>query len=77
MIERIDGISTLKQKRYVIEETNAHDELIKAGYTPSGCDMKLHKVVVFKIENANRNNEKRELYYFKNWQEAVETLIKK
>ncbi len=57
-------------------ENAAHDELTANGYKPQGYRMNIKKVCVMKIENENRNDEKREVYYFNSWHEAAETLIK-
>ncbi|MBU5332067.1 hypothetical protein KQI61_07635 [Anaerocolumna aminovalerica] len=76
MIKRIEGLSTLHQRDYIEAENNAHDQLISNGYLPQGMTKDFKKVVVFKIENQHTNNEKREIFYFQNWQEAAETLIK-
>lgn len=75
MIKRNKEIPTIKQREYLKAENNAYDELVKHGYLPQGCTKDFKKVVVFKIENEHRNNEKRDIFYFENWQEAAETLI--
>ena len=75
MIKRIEGIPTNKQREYLTAENNAYDKLVENGYTPSGMTKGFNKVVVFKIENEHRNNEKKEVFYFNNWQEAMEKLI--
>ena len=74
MIKKIKGISTFKQKDYVKAEVNAYDELVKAGYKPT-YDMKIRKAVIFMIENENRNNEKQKIFYFENYQEALDELV--
>lgn len=74
MVERKEGISILKDREYIEAENNAHAELIKHGYSPQGMTKDFKKVVVFRIENEHRNNEKKEVFYFDNWQEAMETL---
>lgn len=61
--------------KYIKAENKAYENLKRKGYTPQGYDMKLRKVVIFKIENENSNNEKREHYYFKNFQEADKNLL--
>ena len=71
MIIRKKEISILKDKEYIKAENNAYNELVKYGYSPQGRTEDFKKVVVFKIENKNRNNEKKEIYYFNNYQEAV------
>ena len=70
MIIRKKGISILKDKEYVKAENNAYNELVKYGYCPQGVTKDFKKVIVFKIKNKNRNNEKKEIYYFNNYQEA-------
>ena len=76
MIKRIEGISTLQQRDYIEAENKAHDQLLINGYLPQGMTKDFKKVVVFKIENEHRSNEKRDIFYFQNWQEAKETLCK-
>lgn len=81
MVEKIEGISTLKQREYVIAENKAHDELIKNGFTPQGADVGFKTVCVMKFEHPEFYDNpvkcgKREIFHFKNWQEAVEKLIK-
>ncbi|MBI6005858.1 hypothetical protein H8J86_07820 [Clostridium perfringens] len=56
-------------------ENKAYKQLIEYGFVPQGSTKDFKQVVVLKIENENTNNEKREVYHFENWQEAVKTLI--
>lgn len=77
MIERIEGMSTFKQKEYIQAENNAHDELVKAGYLPQGYDFKTKDVVVFKRINEHKSNEHTDVMHFKNWQHAKDFLIDK
>ena len=74
MIKRNKEISLLKDRGYIQAENNAYDKLVKYGLRPSGMTKDFKKVVVFKIENEHRNNEKKEVFYFSNWQEALELL---
>jgi len=75
MVEKMNGVSTFKQKEYIIAENNAHDELKKAGYLPQGYDFKTKDVVVFKRINEHKNNEHTDVMHFKNWQYAKDFLI--
>lgn len=74
MIKRIEGVSILQQREYITAENKAYDELVRKGYTPQGMDQKFKNVVIVKIENENTNKEKREWFYFENWQTANENL---
>lgn len=74
MVKRKEGLSIIEDREYLEAENNAHNKLIQHGYTPQGRTRDFKKVVVFKIENEHRNNEKKEIFYFDNWQEAMETL---
>lgn len=77
MIERIEGITTLYQREYIIAENEAYESLRANGFKPYGNHQsrdKNKKIVVFKIENEHNNDEKRDIYYFKNFQEANEIL---
>ena len=75
MIERIEGMSTFKQKEYIEAENNAYDEIVKAGYLPQGYDFKTKDVVVFKRVNEHKSNEHTDVMHFKNWQYAKDFLI--
>ena len=80
MVEKIKGISTFKQKEYVLAEINAYDELMANGYIPQGADEGFKTVCVMKVEHPEFWNHpikcgKCEFLHFKNWQEAVEKLI--
>lgn len=77
MIERIEGMSTFKQREYMQAEHNAYGELVKAGYMPQGYDFKTRDVVVFKRINEHKNNEHTDVMHFKNWQYAKDFLINK
>lgn len=74
MIKKIEGLCTLYQKDYIKAENKAYDNLIINGFLPQGADKGFKTVCVMKIENEHRNNEKRDIWHFKNWQEALETL---
>ncbi|MCD2348121.1 hypothetical protein [Clostridium guangxiense] len=74
MIKKVEGISVFKQKEYIRAEHEAHEILVKNGYLPQGMTKDFKKVIVFKIQNEHRNNEKKEVFYFNNWQEAMESL---
>jgi hypothetical protein len=74
MIKRKEGMCVKDDREYLEAENSAYDKLVKYGYIPQGGTKDFKKVVIVKIENENRNNEKREWFYFYNWQEAMETL---
>jgi hypothetical protein len=63
-------------REYMRAENKSYDKLVEHGYKPQGCTKDFKKVVVFKIENENTINEKRDIFYFQNWQEAEEALTK-
>lgn len=77
MIEKIEGMSTFKQREYMQAEHNAYEELVKAGYMPQGYDFKTRDVVVFKRINEHKINEHTDVMHFKNWQYAKDFLIDK
>lgn len=75
MIERIKGVSTFKQKKYIKAENEAYDYLVSKGYTPQGVDTDFKTVCVMKFEHPEflGNFIKRgkcEIFHFRNWQEA-------
>ncbi|QUH21792.1 hypothetical protein [Alkaliphilus sp. B6464] len=74
MVKRKEGMSIIKDREYLKAENNAYDKLVEHGYTPQGITNDFKKVVVFRIENKHRENEKRGIFYFNNWQEAMEIL---
>ena len=80
MVEKIKGISIIKQREYIIAENSAHDELIKNGFIPQGADAGFKTVCVMRFEHPEFYNHpvkcgKREIYHFNNWQEALEELV--
>lgn len=82
MIEKIEGVSVIKQREYIIAESNAHDELVKNGYTPQGADKGFKSVCVMKFEHPEFCYNpvrcgKCEVFHFKNWQEAAFVLLNK
>lgn len=76
LIKRNKSISLRKDREYITAENYAYGELIKAGYLPSGRTNDFEKVVVFKILNRHTNDEKKDVFYFNDWQEASESLCK-
>lgn len=56
-------------------ENDAYNALAVAGYRLQGEDLKSNLVVVMKIENENTNEERREIWYFKNWETAAAQLL--
>lgn len=74
MIKRKGDIPLNEDREYLTAENNAHAKLVEHGYTPQGRTKNFKKVVVFKIVNEHRENEKKDVFYFDNWQEAMETL---
>ena len=77
MIERIEGISTFKQREYMQAEHKAYEELVKAGYLPQGYDFKTKDIVVFKRINEHKRDEHTDVMHFKDWQHAKDCLIDK
>lgn len=80
MVKKIEGVAVNKQKEYIKAENKAHDDLIQNGYTPQGADKGFKTICVMKFEHPEfwGNPAKRgkcEVYHFKNWQEAAESLI--
>lgn len=66
----------------IIAENKAYDELVKNGFTPQGADVGFKTVCVMKFEHPEFHDNpvkcgKREIYHFKNWQEALEELVNK
>lgn len=57
-------------------ENDAYNALAAAGYRLQGEDLKSNLVVVMKIENENTNEERRKIWYFKNWETAAAQLLK-
>lgn len=70
------GLMTKEERNnYLTAENKAYDNLIRKGYSPQGCDKNFEKVIVFKIFNPHTNDEKKDIYYFKDWQEADADLV--
>ena len=67
---KIGLMSKVERDKYLTAENKAYDQLIKKGYRPQGVDKNFKNVVIFKIENEHTNYEKKEIFYFENWQEA-------
>ena len=64
---------------YIKAENRAYDNLVRKGYTPQGADAGFKTVCVMKFEHPEFYNHpvkcgKREIYHFKNWQEADKNL---
>ena len=62
-------------REYIIAENQAYDNLVKKGYTPQGADKDFKTVCVMKFEHPEFYGNplkcgKREIFHFKNWQEA-------
>lgn len=80
-INKIEGVSVLKQKEYVKAENKAHDYLIECRFLPQGITADFKKVCVFEYEHPEYMNNpnkcgKFTVHYFDDWQEAVEKLCK-
>lgn len=69
MFKRKRGIPVNKDRNYLEAENTSYDKLVECGYFPQGMTKDFEKVVVFRIEN-----EKKDVFYFDNWQEAMEAL---
>lgn len=74
MIKRKKEIPLNKDRKYLNAENTAYDKLVEHGYFPQGRTNDFKKVVVFEIENEHRSNEKKDVFYFDNWQKASEAL---
>ena len=66
-------------REYVVAENKAYDNLVKKGYTPQGIDKDFKSVCVMKFEHSEFwqnpvKRGKREVFHFKNWQEADKNL---
>ena len=66
-------------REYIIAENKAYDNLVKKGYTPQGINKDFKSVCVMKFEHPEFWQNpvkcgKREIFYFKNWQEADKNL---
>lgn len=73
MIEKINGVSTVKQRQYLKAENKAHDILKNNGYIAHGNAQDHFKTVcVFKKITAYHNQY---IGKYKNFQEAKEILI--
>lgn len=77
MVERIEGVSIFKQKKWLEAENKAYDRLVESGYLPQGYDFKKKCNVVFKRENEHKDNQHTDVMYFKGWQEAAYFLLDK
>lgn len=67
-------------REYIIAENQAYDNLIKKGYTPQGINQNFKTVYVMKFEHPEFGDNpvkcgKREVFHFKNWQEADTKLM--
>ena len=58
-------------KKYISAENKAHDEIVKAGYSPQGWDAKSNTKVILRITNPHTNSERVEYQYYKTWQDAA------
>ena len=66
-------------REYIVAENKAYDNLVKKGYTPQGIDKDFKSVCVMKFEYPEFwqnpvKRGKREVFHFKNWQEADKNL---
>jgi hypothetical protein len=77
MIKRNYNISVIEDRNYIDAETAAYEKLVSYGLRPAGRTRDFKKVVVVRIENEHSNDEKKEWFYFTNWQEASEALCNK
>ncbi len=74
MIKRNIEIPLNKDREYLNAENAAYAKLVEFGYFPQGITKDFKKVVVYRIENLYSNDEKKEAFYYDNWQEAMKTL---
>ena len=75
MVERKAGLSVMQDRNYLTAENESHRMLKNAGLHPQGRTQDFKQVVVFDFVEGD-NNGKKEVYYFQNWQEAAEALIR-
>ena len=66
-------------REYIVAENKAYDNLVKKGYTPQGIDKDFKSVCIMKFEHPEFwehpvKRGKREVFHFKNWQEADKNL---
>jgi len=73
MVERKAGLSVQADREYLTAENKSYAKLVASGFTPQGRTNDFKKVIIFKINNEHERGGK-ELYYFRNWQEAAEML---
>jgi len=73
MIEKVEGLSVLKQRDYITAEIEACDILRNNGYIASGSTTKLGEAVDIFKPISTYNNEF--IGEYKNFQEAKEALI--
>lgn len=73
MIERKSGLSIVQDREYLMAENESYERLVAAGLHPQGCTRDFKRVVVFDFVEGHEHGKK-EVHYFRNWQEAAETL---
>ena len=73
MIERKAGLSVKQDREYLTAENESYEKLVANGLKPQGCTKDFKQVVVFMFIDGHQHGKK-EVYYFRNWQEAAETL---
>ena len=71
-----------ERKQYLDNENVAYEELMKNGFIPQGWSIRENKIVIFKYEHPEFHNHpskcgKIDVYYFRNYQEALDELVKK
>lgn len=79
MARNRNGGKNMIDREYIVAENKAYDNLVKKGYTPQGIDKDFKSVCVMKFEHPEFwqnpvKRGKREVFHFKNWQEADKNL---
>lgn len=74
MVKRKEGVCIIHDQEYLEAENEAYRILIENGFLPQGANKGFKSVCVMRIENEHTPNEKRDVWNFQNWQEAVEKL---
>ena len=66
----------MKDVETLRQDNIAYNKLSESGYKPQGWILKTNNICVLKVENENRNNELKKIYYFNSYTEAAKELLK-
>lgn len=75
MVERKAGLNVQQDREYLTAESESYERLVTAGFHPQGCTKDFEQVVVFEFLDGHQHGRKM-VNYYRNWQEAVDALIK-